>query len=272
MQLAQIITQYRDQLPKDSLLPGHLKALNAIQQCRTPEAGEMLAFCSCCGRIEYFCHSCGHRNCPKCQNYETTLWLERQRKKLLPVDYFMVTLTLPAQLRSFAWKQQKFAFNLLFKTSSQALRQAATNPRFLGGEIVMSGVLHTHSRRLDFHPHVHYIVPAGALRENKGYWFRGSSKYLMPEKMLGQLFKGKFLAALEEEGIAFDKELYHDWVVNCKAMGKGEQALEYLSRYLYRGVITERNILRNQNGQVTFAYTDSQSGERKTRTCQEWTS
>ncbi|MBF0548889.1 MAG: transposase zinc-binding domain-containing protein, partial [Candidatus Riflebacteria bacterium] len=149
MKIAEIIKKYHAPFKakyQKRLLPGHHRALDSISRCRTPESGEMVLKCPDCGKIEYLPHSCGHRNCPQCQNHETTKWLEKQRKKLLPVPYFLVTFTIPSILRPFAWKSQKIFFDSMFKASSETLKELARNERFLGGKIGTTGVLHTHNR------------------------------------------------------------------------------------------------------------------------------
>lgn len=151
MELAKIMTRYEKELSAKKLLPQQRKALNAIVRCRTPASGKMLVVCPCCGRADRYCLSRGNRSCPKCQNFETTKWMERQRKKLLPVDYFMVTFTLPSELRTLVWNNQKTLYDLLFKAASASLRELAKKKRFLGGDIGMTGVIHTNNRRLDFH-------------------------------------------------------------------------------------------------------------------------
>lgn len=267
MELAKIIYRYEKELSHTRLLPQQRKALQSIKRCRTPASGQMNMICPCCGRRDQYCLSCGHRSCPKCQNFETTQWLERQREKLLPVDYFLVTFTLPSQLRLLVWKHQKIMYNLLFETASQALCDLSAHPRFLGGKIGMTGVLHTHNRRLDFHPHLHFIVPAGALVQKKKYWITSASKFLVPQTALNRLFRGKFLAGLKPYQFPFSQTLYQiDWVVHCQRVGQGKKALEYLARYLYRGVLPENKILSDQEGEVTFSYTESKTGERKKRT------
>ena len=220
MKLAQIIERYQDQLPAESLLPSQQKALWAILHCRTPVLGEILSLCPQCHETHIHFQSCGHRNCPQCQNHTTTQWLERQRDKLLPVDYFLITFTLPAQLRNVVWQHQQDLYQLLFQTSAEALKELASNPKHLGGEMGFTGVLHTHSRKLDFHPHLHFVIPAGALRDDRKLWFQKSTKFLLPEKPLAQLFRGKFLAGLKALGLPFPSALYQTaWVVHAQAAG-----------------------------------------------------
>lgn len=242
------------------------EALNAIIIFRTETRGEIQVYCPECNEIEWFAHSCGHRSCPKCQNHENSLWLERQTKKLLPVDYFLVTFTLPAELRGTAYFHQKKVYELLFQSLADALRELALNPKRLGGLIGLTGVLHTNSRRLDYHPHVHYILPGIAFDPEKRILIRSRPNFFIHGNPLGRLYKKKFLFGLKALEIRFNKALSKKgWVVDTEAVGKGEPALKYLSRYLYRGVISEKNILRYQNEQVTFQYTNSKTKATETR-------
>ena len=197
----------------------------------------------------------------------TTQWLERRLNNQLPVSYFLVTFTLPSELRSVTRRYQSVMYDLLFRCSSAALRELSANPRFLGGDIGLTGVLHTHSRKLDYHPHVHYVTPACAINRSKNICIHSKSSFLVPQQALNRLFIGKFLAGLKMLGIRFPSHLYRiDWVVHCQSIGTGNTALKYLSRYLYRGVIAEKNIIRDHAGQVTFRYTEGQTGSIKTRT------
>lgn len=270
MKLADIIKQYRGALEQKYgrwLLPGHHKALDAIVNCQTSACGEMLVECPDCHTREYRPHSCGHRNCPQCQNHEATQWLERQRAKLLPVRYFLVTFTVPYELRGLIWSHQRTAFDAMFKAAAEAMRELAGNHRYLGGEIGATGVLHTHSRRLDFHPHLHFVVPAGAIDKKEKLWKKKRWKFLFPEKALATLFKAKLLESLEERELTVpDSVRYTRWVADSEAVGHGEKALEYLSRYLYRGVLSERSIIANTDGNVTFSYVEGKTGKTCRRT------
>lgn len=268
MELATVFERYKDAfVEKYAATPffeDRLRALDAVLMCRTGDCGEIQAYCPHCDRIDWFPHSCGHRNCPKCQNYEATRWLERQRKKLLPVEYFLATFTLPGELRGVSRYHPKEIYDLFFSTSTEALRELAANPRFLGGDIGLTGVLQTNSRRQDYHPHIHYVVPGCAFNQNKNCCIRPRTSYLVNESALGRLFRGKFLDGLKKLGITFPKHLYKiDWVVDCEPVGKGEPALKYLSRYLYRGVISEKDILSDSEGQITFRYVDRKTGKFK---------
>ena len=249
----------------DRLLPGHERALNAMAMCRTEDSPVMMARCPDCGTRAIIPHSCGHRSCPHCQHHEGQQWLERQRAKLLAVDYFMITFTLPCQLRGLAWQHQRLFYDLLLKLGWQTLSEFGLNDRRLHGRIGAHAVLHTHARRLDFHPHVHFIVPAGALDAKHRLWRRKKGTYLFHQGNLAKVFRAKWFQALKEEGLKASATVPQDWVVDCKHVGRGEKALTYLGKYLYRGVLQEKDILRCENGQVIFRYTEN-TGQVKTRT------
>ena len=269
MKLASIIHHYYDAFKAKyaaGLLPAHLKALDAILRCRTPQAGEIQLRCTECGELICQPRSCGHRSCPQCQNHEASQWLDRQRAKLLPVEYFMLTFTLPYELRALAWHHQTAVYNLLFATISTTLKDFGLNPVHLGADIGMTAILHTHNRRLDYHPHVHVVVPGGGVDKLRRQWKKKKGKYLFNESALAKVFRARLLAALNEARLATPSSLPEKWVVDCVHVGSGKPALKYLSRYLYRGVISEHNIVANHNGQVTFKYIESRSGKTQYRT------
>jgi len=269
MEMASIINQYYDAFINryaDTALPGHLKALNAIRSCRTPDSGELYVQCPNCNHAEWRPLSCGHRSCPKCQNHEASQWIDRQQGKLLPVPYFMATFTLSYELRSLIWYHQKIVFSILFMCVSSTLRDFGLNPKNLGAEIGMTMVLHTHNRRLDFHPHIHAIVPGGGVDKRRRQWKKKKGKYLFNKKAMAKVFRARFLTALKDAGLSIPKRVSKEWVVDCSHVGKGITALKYLSKYLYRGVISEKNIISNQNGQITFKYIESSTGNTLYRT------
>jgi hypothetical protein len=181
MELASIFNQYYDAFMinhADTVLPSHLKAMNAIRSCRTPDSGELYVQCPECHHAEWRPLSCGHRSCPKCQNHEASEWIDRQQAKLLPVFYFMATFTLPYELRSLTWLHQNVVYSLLFLCVSSTLRDFGLNPKNLGAEIGMTMVLHTHNRKLDFHPHLHVVVPGGGVDKQRRQWKKKKGKFL----------------------------------------------------------------------------------------------
>jgi hypothetical protein len=269
MEIASIINQYYDAFITeygDTALPGHLKALNAIRRCRTPDSGEVYVKCTGCGQAQWQPLSCGHRSCPKCQNHVASQWIDRQQAKLLPVLYFMVTFTLPYELRSLAWHHQKMVYSIFFICVASTLKDFGLNPKNLGAEIGMTMVLHTHSRKLDHHPHMHVVVPGGGVDKRRRQWKKKKGKYLFNKDAMAKVFRARFFTALNKAGFSIPKRVPKEWVVDCSHVGKGITALKYLSRYLYRGVISENNIVSNQNGQVTFKYIESKTGKTLYRT------
>jgi hypothetical protein len=239
-------------------------AVNAILGCRTQQYGEIALACDDCPwQSRRYC-SCGHRACNQCQHHSTRQWLERQEKKLLPVDYYMVTFTLPKELRAQAKAHQKNLYALLFQCAVSTLKTFGLNEPNFAAELAMTGVLHTHTRRLDYHPHVHMIVPAGGIHNARKEWRKIKGKYLFNGFKLAAAFRGTLLSAIEQAGLHVPLTP-KKWVVQCQRVGRGLPALKYLSRYLYRGVISDHNIIDDDGDYVTFSYKQSGSGETKIR-------
>jgi len=269
MELASLILEFRSSLEiqyADKLLPSHRRAMDAMTRCRTTAAGEVLARCDDCGETQWHPSSCGHRSCPKCQNHDATTWLDRQRDKLLPTPYFLLTFTLPAELRFLAWNHQRKVYDAMFAAVSQTLKEFGLHQKHLGAHIGFTMILQTHSRRLTYHPHLHVIVPGGGIDPGKHHWKRVPKKYLFNEKAMAAVFRGKLYSEIEGRELEMPTHVPTEWVVDCRHVGRGEKALEYLSRYLYRGVISEANILFEMDGQVTFRYTDWQTKVSRTET------
>ncbi len=264
--LADIVRQYGpayEALYGDRMLPSHRRTLRDIAQCRTPVMGGHLYYCAACDDMHYQYHSCQNRHCPQCQHQLGEQWLDRQRDLLLPVPYFMVTFTLPAPLREVAWQHQKVVYNILFRTAAEALQQLAWDPRYVGGQIGMVGVLHTWGRNLSYHPHVHFLVPAGGVSADGDQWLPVQHNFLVPVKALSILFRAKFRDALRRMALfgQIPPDVWqHDWVVHCKPVGKGEGALKYLAPYIFRVAISNRRIIKVANGNVTFRYRESDTG------------
>lgn len=281
MRLADLITQFEPALLErygPRLLPSHHQALAALKHCRSQFAPHMLAACEGCHVQRCLPHSCGHRACPHCQHHDSAQWLQRQLRALVPATYFLVTFTLPAQLRSLAWQHQRVVYELMMQCAWHTLQTFSLNDAKLAGTPGAVAVLHTHSRSLGFHPHVHVCMPAAALNAGQRLWrtkvYRGKSPgsreparggYLFNHKALAKVFAAKFMAALAQTGLAAPPDLPTQWVVDCKSVGDGQAALRYLGRYLYRGVIQERDILRCKDAMVTYRWRDANTGKPCTR-------
>ncbi len=262
---AEFLEQYHG-----SILPSHRKALAAMKACRTSSSPKMLAQCAECDSQVFVPHSCGHRNCPHCQHHESQQWLQRQLEKQLPAEYFLLTFTLPKELRGLAWLHQRTLYALMIQCVWETVRSFSQNDEQLQGTPGAIAVLHTHSRRLDFHPHVHLVMPAAAIDAIKRLWRtkkgKGKSSYLFSHKALAKVFRAKMLDAICQEGLELPSNYPETWVVDVKSVGTGEKALVYLGRYLYKGVIQEKDILACENGQVTFRYRDSKTKKIEYRT------
>lgn len=239
-------------------------ALNAILGCRTGQYGQMALSCTDCAWQSQRYRSCGHRACNQCQHHCTTQWLLRQEGKLLPVEYFMVTFTLPYALRALAKANQKLMYALLFECAVSTLKDFGINEKGLAAELAMTAILHTHTRRLDYHPHLHLIVPGGGVNKQRNEWKKRKGKYLFNGRKLAAVFRGRMLAAIQGAGLT-PPTTPQKWVAHCKHVGRGLPALKYLSRYLYRGVISNNNILKDDGTFVTFQYKDSDTGTMRTR-------
>ncbi len=241
------------------LLPSQRQALSAIKNCRSALSPLMKVCCSECDQVTYVPHSCGHRSCPHCQHHESQQWIERQRQKQLPVNYFMITFTLPYELRPLAWSHQRLLYSLLFQCAWETLSTFSLNNKQLQGTPGVVAVLHTHSRRLDYHPHLHTIMPAGAIDQERGLWHKKDGHYLFNHIALAQVFRAKLLTAIKKSGLSLPAIVPKKWVVDCKHVGSGDKAFVYLGRYLYRGVLQEKDIISCKNGEVTFRYQDSKT-------------
>ncbi len=258
---------YREQF-STRLSTSQRAAMMAIEQCRTEALGGQVYSCPRCATMRYSYHSCRNRHCPTCQHGQAQTWLAKQHALLLPVPYFMVTFTLPAQLRTLARQHPRQLYAVLFRSSAMALQQLAADPRFLGGQIGMVGVLQTWTRDLRFHPHVHYLVPAGAFITATQHWRPAKGRVLVHVKPLAKLFRGKMRAALQKLGLTHEvpeKTWKTPWVVDCRSVGSGQAALTYLAPYIFRVALSNKRIVAVVNDQVTFRYREAAS--KKTKYC-----
>jgi len=275
LELADIFRQYGPayrQKYAHKLLPSHRQVMRAIERCRTEALGGQVYRCSACGETRYSYHSCRNRHCPKCQQEQAEAWLQGQQELLLPVPYFLLTFTLPSPFRLLASQNQKLIYDLLFRASAQATQQLARDPRFVGGQIGLVGVLHTWTRNLAYHPHVHYLIPGGGVSTDGQTWHKAHHNFFVPVKALSRLFRARFQQLLRKTPLftQIPSEVWRqDWVVHCKAVGNGQTALRYLAPYIYRVALSNRRLVRMQNtdqmesSQITFQYRTSDTGQLK---------
>jgi hypothetical protein len=259
---------YREQVGS-ALSHQQRRVMTALEVCRTEVLGGQVFICPACQTKRYSYHSCRNRHCPTCQQEAGQRWFAQQQALLLPVPYFLVTFTLPSSLRDIAQSHQAQVYDFLFRASSQALQQLAQDPRFLGGQVGMLGILQTWTRDLRYHPHIHYLVPAFGLAPDGRVVFPPSGDFLVPVRPLAILYRAKLRAALRQTSY------YHEiaagvwqqsWVVDCRPVGTGEHALKYLAPYIFRVALSNNRILGVKDDQVTFRYTHSDSGESRTST------
>jgi hypothetical protein len=251
----------------DAMPVQHQKVLAALAACRTGELGTVVFACSACGQRHHIGRSCGNRHCPSCQHDKTRAWLHKQSDRLLPTSYFLVTFTLPAELRDLVRSHQRFGYDALLGSSSEALRLLAADPKFVGTLCPgFSAILHTWGRTLSYHPHVHFIVAGGGPSQDGSQWLASKANFYAPDHALSRLFRAKFRDALQQAGLLarVDPCVWtKNWVVHSKAVGDGRAALHYLSAHVFRVAISDQRIRSYDNGQVTFTY--RKSGSRRWR-------
>ena len=244
----------------------HLKAMRAVEQCRTEALGGQVYRCPTCEQVQYSYHSCRNRHCPKCQNENAQRWLDKQQDLLLPVPYFLLTFTLPASFNEVARAHQRLLYDLLFKTSAAATQQLAQEPRWLGGQIGMVGVLHTWGRNLAYHPHIHYLVPGGAWKDTEKRWVPARQDFLLPVRALSRVFRGKLRQALRGTHCYAHipaNVWQQEWVVHCEGVGSGLNALKYLAPYIFRVALSNNRLLKLEGDRVTFRYRATETGAEK---------
>jgi hypothetical protein len=250
-----------------AVLPSQKRALQAILQCRTAALGGQVYGCDHCGALHFSYHSCGNRHCPKCHGQRTERWLERQRARLLPCPYYLATFTLPSELRALARSEQKIVYGLLLQAAAASLKTLCADPRWMGGQPTLTGVLHTWTRAMLYHPHAHFLVSAGGLSHDGQSWQPAQhAAFLVPVRALSVLFRAKIRAGLQEAQLLDrvpPKVWRQPWVVHLQPAGSGEKVLQYLGRYVFRIAITQSRLDWLQNDRVAFHYRESKTQQLK---------
>ena len=255
-----------------------LKVMSAIEHCRTAALGGHVEACTDCGHWRIAYNSCRNRHCPKCQGAAARTWLEAREADLLPVGYFHVVFTLPAEIAAIAFHNKALVYDLLFKAAAETMRTIAADPKHLGARIGITAVLHTWGSAMAHHPHVHMIVPGGGIAPDDRRWIASRPAFLLPVRVLGRLFRRLFLTRLLRDRdagqLAFFGSLAHlgdrraflrhlspvrkkRWVVYAKPPFAGPEAvLAYLSRYTHRVAISNSRLIQFDKAGVTFRYKD----------------
>jgi hypothetical protein len=277
VEVAHIFRQYGTSYRQIHKLPvNQLRAMHAIEVCRTGELGGHVDECEC-GHIRISYNSCRNRHCPKCQFLRKEKWIQARQRDLLPIRYFHVVFTIPDLVNPLALRNQEVLYNILFKAVKETLLELGRRM----GKIGFICILHTWGQNLMDHPHIHCIVTGGGLSGNR--WVSTRKKFFLPEKVMARLFRGKFLSYLRgaHDKLAFAGGISHlkgkdafrsllrqlydkDWVVYCKPPFKGpETVIEYLGRYTHRVAISNRRIIGMEDGKVSFFWKDYADGSKK---------
>lgn len=251
------------------LTQSHRRAVKAIMACGTAELGGQHLVCADCKKSVFVYHSCNHRACPRCGGHRNAQWLENQREKLLPAPYFLLTFTVPEELRFWFQSDPKVAYSIFFREASLTLLEIGANPEHFGAQLGLLAVLHTWTRQLLFHPHLHFIVPGGGLTP-KGEWKQvGNPEFFLPQRVLAARFRNRMKTAIHANPEAWRRipvaVWRKGWVVDCQAAGTGENALKYLARYVGKTALTSSRILADENSTITFSYQDAEDKIWKTQ-------
>lgn len=270
LELADVVRAHGEAFAKGRVLrPEERAALRAIAQCRTAVLGGHLDVCTACGFEKPSYNSCRNRHCPKCQSLAQARWIDSRLERLLPIHYFHVVFALPAELRALARRSREKVFDILFASASATLLALGRDPKRLGAELGVTMVLHTWTRELLFHPHVHAIVTGGGLSDDGARFVRARRRFLFPVRVMGALFRGKMLAALERAHARGQIDLgdldlralrRKAWVVYAKRpFGGPEQVLRYLGRYTHRVGISNQRLVTFDDHGVTFRTKDGRT-------------
>lgn len=279
IELADILRTHGDAyVATHPLARSQAKAWRAIVACRTEALGGHIEQCTNCGTTRHVYHSCRNRHCPKCQTRAKEAWITARNRELLPVPYTHLVFTIPHALNGLAGSHFRPVTDILFEVASRTLIEFGANPRWLGGALAFSLVLHTWAQNLLRHLHVHALVATGALNSDQ-QWITGKRGFLFPVKALSRVFRGKFIDALEQARIdqrmgpdmrddGWRKLLIalrrHDWVVYAKQpIGGPAEVLDYLARYTHRVAISNERLISLHQGQVAFRVRDNANPGKK---------
>ena len=259
---ADYIKEFGDRIPKE-----HYKVIYAIRSCRTPDHGVTVYKCEECGKPHRIFRSCGNRHCPTCQNNKALEWLDRRLEKELPAPYFMITFTVPADLRRFIRSNRRISYGAMFKASSEAIKTLTKEEKHIGGDVPgFFGVLHTWGRTLNYHPHIHYVVPGGAWSKEKNQWMPSNPRFFLPVKALSKIYRAKFRDIMRDEGLfhLIPNQVWREgWNVHIQPGGQGMSLVKYLSYYVFKVAISDHRIVNVEDGKITFQYKKPKSSRTR---------
>lgn len=250
---SEYLARFADRIPT-----AHRKTLGAICECRSGERGHHVFACPDCGQHQVANSSCGNRHCPVCQNEKAAEWVYRQQLRLLPCTYFLATFTIPEALRAVARSHQEVVYRALFDCAAESLRTLEADPRFVGCNVAgFFGVLHTWGRQLQYHPHVHFVVPGGGLSRDRSQWINARGNFLVHVRALSKMYRGRVQAALRSAGLealVAGEVWTQPWVVHCKAVGDGRHTMKYLGAYVFRVAVSAARVVDYDGHSVRIKY------------------
>ena len=259
--------QYQDRYG-DKMPNIHQKTIEDIVNCRTGHYGLTIYQCSQCGKYHHVHRCCGNRHCPNCQYLKSRQWLARQLERRLCGQHFLITFTVPEQLRAFIRSHQRTGYAAMFAASSQTLKKLAADEKYIGGDLPgFLGVLHTWGRQLQYHPHIHYIVAGGALSKDDQLWHPCQRAFFLPVHAMSKIFAAKFRDQIINAGLydLIPADVWNrHWVVNCQAIGSSTASLKYLSAYVFKVAISDSRIAKVENNRVSFYYRKANSNRLRT--------
>jgi hypothetical protein len=257
------IQRFGERMPAD-----HRKVIDAIINCRSGHYGASIYQCTQCGKNHVVYRCCGNRHCPNCQHHKSRQWLQTQLDRQLPGHHFMITFTVPEKLRRFIRTHQRIGYEAMFAASSQTIKKLATDPKYIGADLPgFFGVLHTWGRQLPYHPHIHYIVPGGALSKTDGKWYCSRVDFFVPVKAMSKIFKAKFRDLINDSGLypQIDSDVWaQNWIVNCQAVGAGQHSIKYLAHYVFKVAISNSRIVKIEDRKAFFKYRKPKSNRWRT--------
>lgn len=246
----------------------HRKVIDAILNCRSKRYGASIYKCEKCGQCHVVYRCCGNRHCPNCQYHKSRQWLQTRLQRQLPGHHFMITFTVPKQIRRFIRSNQRICYAAMFAASSQTIKKLVRDKKYIGADLPgFFGVLHTWGRQMPYHPHIHYVVAGGAFSKTDGRWHPSRIDFFLPVKAMSKIFKEKFRDEMKRSRLAskIPSDAWKQaWIVNCQAVGSSEASVKYLAPYVFRVAISNSRIITVKNRKVLFKYNKPRS--RRSRT------
>ncbi len=249
---------------KGKVPTNHKKVIDAIINCRTDVYGITVYKCESCGGTHISYRSCGNRHCPTCQDHKTKQWTQKQLTKELSTNYFMITFTVPEEIRDFFLHNQKEAYSAFFKASSTSIKDSIGKSRTMKGATPgFFGVLHTWGRQIQYHPHIHYVVPGGAINLTEKSWTSSSKDFFLPVFQLSKMCRDRFkkiMVKINKLHLIPIEVWEKGWNVNIQSVGSGRNTIKYLSRYVFKVAISDYRIIKVQDRKVYFKYKSRKTG------------